>query len=51
MPIEQKTKKEGQKPDYVSDGIAVWVNSNEKGEYLAIKLTGHNTIYAKKLSK
>lgn len=44
--IEKKTKFEAQKPDYSSQGVAVWINYSDKGEYLTIKLLGHNTIIA-----
>ena len=45
----EKDNQKGNKPVYTSDGVAVWVNMSKKGEpYLAIRIVGHNTIYAYK---
>jgi len=47
--IKKEAEKTTKSPDYVGDGIAVWVNKNKDGNsYLSIKLIGHNTIYAQK---
>ena len=43
----ENTKKAPRPPDYTNDGIAVWENTNEKGEkYLSIAIVGHKTLYA-----
>lgn len=35
-------------PDYVADGIAIWFNKDKNDKtYLAIKIVGHNTMYAR----
>jgi hypothetical protein len=36
------------RPDYYGDGVAVWINHKADREYLTIKITGHNIIYANK---
>jgi len=39
----KETKK---RPDYVSDGVAVWINTRPNGQkYLSIKMPGHETVY------
>ena len=48
---KEKNKKideeKGKKPNYTADGVAVWINKDKNNEeYIAIKMTGHNTIYA-----
>lgn len=36
------------RPDYISDGIAIWVNMNKKGKpFLLIKIVGHNLMFAR----
>ena len=36
-------------PDFKGDGVAVWINTRENGlQYLSIRITGHNPIYANK---
>lgn len=35
----------GNKPDFKSDGIAVWVNEDKNGKpYLSVKIVGHNAM-------
>jgi hypothetical protein len=37
------------KPDYIGDGIAIWLNTDKNNNsYLSIKMIGHNTVYASK---
>jgi len=45
---ETEPKTEKRRPDYKSDGIAVWLNLDPKTnkEYLSINLVGHKIIYA-----
>lgn len=44
MVEEQKT---GRKPDYKSDGVAVWVFQDKNGNpYLSIKVVGHDYVKA-----
>jgi hypothetical protein len=43
---EKNEEFEGKKPDYSSSGVAVWINKGEKGEYLTIKIVGHNNFIA-----
>lgn len=39
--------KQGDKPQYTGDGVAVWINTDKNGkQYLSIKLAGHNTVNA-----
>ena len=40
-------EKKGRTPDFKGDGVAVWVNKDKNGkQYLAINVTGHNSIAA-----
>jgi hypothetical protein len=40
-------KFEAKKPDFTSDGVAVWVNKDKNDcDYLTIKIVGHKTITA-----
>ena len=45
----EEEKKTGRKPDFTGNGIAVWVNVDEKTKkkYLSINLVGHGTVYAR----
>lgn len=39
--------KQGDKPQYTGDGVAVWINNDKNGKpYLSIKLAGHNVVNA-----
>jgi len=45
--VDQEKKQSSKSPSYKSDGCAVWVNQDKENKpYLAINITGHNTIYA-----
>lgn len=36
----------GREPDFKGDGVAVWVNEKDGKKSLAIKIVGHEYIYA-----
>jgi hypothetical protein len=49
---KQPDREPSRKPDYAGDGIAVWINTDKTGtKYLAIRMIGHNTIYARSINQ
>jgi hypothetical protein len=45
--IMEKDEFKKRKPDYISEGIAIWKNIAKDGqEYLTVKMLGHNTVTA-----
>ena len=37
--------KNGKRPDYKSDGVAIWINKTKDNEtYLSVKMVGHNAV-------
>jgi hypothetical protein len=43
--MTQETK-QGRKPDFKGDGVAVWVNEKDGNKYLSIKLLGSINVAA-----